>query len=121
MDIRDAKDLLHLRDWRQLVEQIVGDGQQAYSANALAQEAGDALMMKVGEAAKRLASRGIEAPAAIDWSDAVANRNWVIHQYDEVDRDVTWATLRDSMATWRTALAPLVAQAEAVLGIQDGS
>lgn len=121
MDTRDAKDLLHLRDWLQLVEQIVGDGKQAYSANAFAQEAGDALMMKVGEAAKRLASRGIEAPAAINWPDAIANRNWVIHQYDELDRDVTWATLSDSMATWRAALAPLVAQAEAALGIHEGS
>ena len=43
-------------------------------------------MMKLGEAAKRLANTGYFAAESVDWSSAIANRNWLIHRYDELDR-----------------------------------
>jgi uncharacterized protein with HEPN domain len=54
-------------------------------------------------------------PAGIRWADAIANRNWVIHQYDEIDRAITWATLSGSIAEWQEILAPVFAEAEEVL------
>ena len=38
------------------------------------------------------------------WTDAIANRNWLIHQYDEIDRALTWVTLSRDLAGWRIAL-----------------
>ena len=68
-------------------------------------EAGDSLMMKLGEASNRLSRAGVDGPDGVEWPDAIANRNWLIHQYDEVDRHLTWVTLSRDLVYWRAALA----------------
>jgi uncharacterized protein with HEPN domain len=115
MNRREAKEFLHLRDWLDRADQIVLAGREAYDGDVLRQEAGDSLMMKIGEAANRLSRAGVLAPEGIIWGDAVANRNWLIHQYDQVDRDITWATLVQDLPPWRAALSETFAKAEAVL------
>jgi len=59
--------------------------------------------MNIGEAANRLHRLGVIAP--VSWEDAIATRNWLIHQYDQIDRDITWATLEDDLPSWELALA----------------
>ena len=49
MDRRVAKELLHIRDWLSLADDILMRGRDAYSADGLMQEAGDSLKMKLGE------------------------------------------------------------------------
>jgi len=115
MDRRVAKELLHIRDWLSLADDIVTRGPDAYSADGLLQEAGDSLMMKLGEAAGRLARAEVEPPAGMAWTDAIANRNWLIHQYDEIDRALTWVTLSRDLASWRKALADIFRLAEVSL------
>lgn len=72
-------------------------------------------MMKIGEAARRLSSAGVAAPEGVLWSDAIANRNWLIHQYDLIDRDVTWATLERDLPAWSAALADAFREAQEAL------
>src|SRR5438034_4312672 len=48
---------------------------------------GDSLMMKLG-AANRLSRLGVLAPDGVEWALAVANRNFIIHQYDEINREL---------------------------------
>lgn len=115
MDRKAAKELLHIRGWLQRVGEIVARGMDAYLADDLLQEAGDSLMMKLGEAANRLSKLGVLAPAGVEWALAVANRNFIIHQYDELNRAITWQTLRVDLADWEASLSPLFADAEAVL------
>jgi hypothetical protein len=50
MDLRAAKELVHIRTWLTRVDEIVLRGKDAYLADDLLQEAGDSLMMKLGEA-----------------------------------------------------------------------
>lgn len=52
-----AKELLHIRDWLLRAEEIVERGKDRYLDDALLQEAGDSLMMKLGEAASRLSKQ----------------------------------------------------------------
>lgn len=61
-------------------------------------------MMKLGEAAGRLAPAEVEPPPGMVWTDAVANRNWLIHQYDKIDRALTWVTCRATSPVdeWRS-------------------
>ncbi len=80
MDRRAAKELLHIQGWLERVEQIVHRGKDVYLADPLLQEAGDSLMMKVGEAANRLSRLGVLEPDGVEWALAVANRNFLIHQ-----------------------------------------
>lgn len=84
MDRKVAKELLHVRDWLGRAQEIVDRGKDVYLRDALLQEAGDSLMMKLGEASNRLSRSGIEGPPEVSWQDAIANRNWLIHQYDEI-------------------------------------
>lgn len=55
-------------------------------------------MMKLGEAAGRRARANVEPPTGIAWADAIANRNWLIHQYDEIDRRAQPPSIRDEKA-----------------------
>ena len=103
MDRKVAKELLHVRDWLDRAQDVVARGHEAYTTDELLQEAGDSLMMKLGEAAGRLAKAGVEPPPGVAWTDAIANRNWLIHQYDEIDRALTWVTLSRDLTSWRAA------------------
>lgn len=62
MERRAAKELLHIRGWLMRADEIVARGKDAYLADDLLQEAGDSLMMKLGEAAGRLSKLDVLAP-----------------------------------------------------------
>ncbi len=115
IDRKVAKELLHVREWLDRAQEIVDRGKETYLRDDLLQEAGDSLMMKLGEASNRLSRAGIEGPDGVSWQDAIANRNWLIHQYDEIDREITWTTLARDLSRWRQALARDFEAAEAVL------
>jgi uncharacterized protein with HEPN domain len=117
IDRRVAKELLHIRDWLDRANDIVSRGRATYDNDALLQEAGDSLMMKLGEAAGRLANAKAAPPPGVTWSDAIANRNWLIHQYDEIDRALTWQTLSRDLSAWRAALANLFESAQRSLDV----
>jgi uncharacterized protein with HEPN domain len=121
MDRKVAKELLHVRDWLDRAQDVVARGQQTYTTDELLQEAGDSLMMKLGEAAGRLARAGVEPPPGVEWTDAIANRNWLIHQYDEIDRALTWITLSRDLPSWRVALTELFVEAQTSLGLPDAN
>lgn len=119
MEVRVAKELLHIQHWLEVAASIVAKGKDAYDADEVAQEAGDSLMIKIGESAKTLASRGLEAPAGVSWSDAAKNREKLAHHYSITDRTVTWQTLSVSLPGWEATLAPLFAEAAATLDVRD--
>lgn len=81
METRIAKELLHIQHWLEVAALIVSEGKDDYDINEIAQEAGDSLMIKIGEAAKTLAARGFAAPAGVSWSDAAKNREKLVHHY----------------------------------------
>lgn len=115
MDRTDAKELLHIKAWLERAAEIVARGKDAYLSDDLLQEAGDSLMMKLGEAANRLARHGVASPDGVEWAVAVANRNFIIHRYDEISRELTWQTLAVDLPGWTSALSRSFALAEAAL------
>lgn len=120
MDRRAAKELLHIEAWLSLVDEVVACGKDEYLADALLQEAGDSLMMKVGEAANRLSRLDVLEPDGVEWAIAVANRNFLIHQYDEIDRQLTWLTLARDLPSWADSLRTLFAAARRHRGPDTG-
>jgi uncharacterized protein with HEPN domain len=122
MERKSAKELVHIRAWLDRVDEIVERGKDAYLADDLLQEAGDSLMMKLGEAANRLSKLNVLAPDGVDWALAVANRNYLIHQYDEINRELTWLTLSRDLPEWKRSLVSLFDEAVAVISEEsDGS
>lgn len=120
MERRLAKELLHVDTWLTHAGEIVRRGKGNYLSDALLQEAGDSLMMKLGEAAGRLSRRGAPAPGDVDWALAIANRNFIIHQYDAIDREQTWLTLSVDFPAWHAWLQPQIAVARANLATDVG-
>lgn len=122
MDRRAAKELLHIKGWLDRVDEIVGRGKDAYLylADDLLQEAGDSLMMKLGEGANRLSKLGVLAPDGVEWALAVANRNFLIHQYDEINRDLTWLTLSGDLPEWNVSLKDLFVMALVAIESEAG-
>ena len=115
MERKAAKELLHIQGWLDRVDEIVERGKYTYLADDLLQEAGDSLMMKLGEAANRLSRLGVLAPEGVDWALAVANRNFLIHQYDEINRELTWLTLERDLPEWKRSLEALFGEADATI------
>ncbi len=115
MSRRAAKELLHIRGWLDRVEDIVDRGKNAYLDDDLLQEAGDSLMMKLGVAANRLSGLDVLAPDGVEWALAVANRNFLIHQYDQINREQTWLTLSRDLPSWKTSLSFLFEAARAAV------
>ena len=115
MDRSAAKELLHIQGWLSRVAEIVECGQRAYLDDAILQEAGDSLMMKLGEAANRLSRLDVLASEGTDWALAVANRNFIIHQYDEINRELTWLTLARDLPEWRDSLALYFVRAQKLI------
>lgn len=121
MEARIGKELLHIQRWLGIAASIAAGGRDAYESDEVAQEAGDSLMIKIGEAAKTLAARGLKAPDGVSWSDAAKNREKLAHHYSITDRDVTWQTLSVSLPTWEDARAPLFTEAHATLDLDAES
>jgi uncharacterized protein with HEPN domain len=101
--------------WLQRVDETTQRGKEPYLTDALLQEAGDSLMMKLGEAANRLSRLGVLAPDGVEWALAVANRNFIIHQYDKINRDLTWLTLSRDLPAWRSSLTLLFEEASTTI------
>ena len=104
MDRKAAKELLHIKGWLERVDEVVDRGRDVYLADGILQEAGDSLMMKLGEAANRLSRLRVLTPDGVEWALAVANRDFLIHQYDEIDRALTWRTLSVDLSGWNKSL-----------------
>lgn len=66
MQPRIAKEFLHLDSWLDQVDQIAELGRQRCLTDNLPQEAGDSLMMKLGEAANRLAHHGVPSAGEVE-------------------------------------------------------
>ncbi len=121
MDRKAAKELLHIQGWLELVDEIVARGKDAYLADDLLQEAGDSLMMKLGEAANRLSRLDVLAPDGVQWALALANRNFLIHQYDEINRELTWLTLARDLPAWKESLADLFEAASEAIDASEST
>lgn len=121
MDVRAAKELLHIEAWLARSDGIVARGHDAYLTDDILQEAGDSLMMKLGEAANRLSRLGVLAPEGVEWALAVANRNFIIHQYDEINRELTWLTLSRDLVAWKQSLQTLFRAASATIDAESGT
>ena len=67
MDRKAAKELLHIKGWLDRVDEILERGKDAYLADDLLQEAGDSLMMKLGEAANRHLQEGRQGLCPGSW------------------------------------------------------
>lgn len=70
------------------------------------------LISVVGEAASRVSPGTRSTIDVIPWSDVVGMRNRLIHAYFDINLDILWATVQDSLPSLIRLLEPALAADE---------
>ena len=93
--LRDSATLLDmLKAARLAVEFREGMGKPAFLADAKTQSAILHQLLLLGEAGKRLSQEFRARHEEIPWKKIVGMRDKLIHEYDDVDLDEVWKTVR---------------------------
>ena len=91
--------------------ELVARGRTAFDQDRLLRLAGEAVIGRIGEAARKLlAEFGEDLPKDIPWSDVVGARIVVDHAYHRVDYDVIWSTLEPDVPAMAASLARWAAE-----------
>lgn len=80
----------------QLAADLVARGREAFDTDPAVALALEALSSRIGEMSKRLGSLDAVRFSDDVWSLAARNRDFVIHHYNKVDRDVLWNSVTTS-------------------------
>ena len=62
----------------------------------------------IGEAARRISEHSRTTLANLPWSDMVGMRNFLIHDYGDVDLNVIWDTVQLDMPSLAIALETIL-------------
>lgn len=87
---RDAAYLSHIRDATRRIQDYTRDGQDAFMASTLIQDAVIRNLEIIGEATKALSPAFREQHPNIPWSSMAGMRDVLIHGYMGVDLKIVW-------------------------------
>lgn len=51
----------------------------------------------IGEAASKVSPEFRQANAQVPWRSAIATRNFLVHAYSDIDYDIVWTTVAESI------------------------
>ncbi len=93
---RDRESLLDILDAARLACQYLADkGPAQWAEDIQCQDAVVRRLEIIGEAARRLSTEVRTQHPEVPWSVLVGMRNVMIHEYDSVDLEVVWKTVKD--------------------------
>lgn len=88
------QDVIRLCEW---AEALAARGRDWYDSDpelAAPRLAADSLVLKLGEAVRRLPTEFLKARASDPtWRRAIGMRNRIAHEYDAVDYEILWAVI----------------------------
>ena len=87
---------------------VYGTERASVEANIFLQQGLAKFIQDIGEAANRVTSESQARHPQIPWRDAIAMRNYLVHEYSKINLDVLWDTALND-------LPPLIAALEAIL------
>lgn len=70
------------------------------------------LISVIGEAGSKVSPETRSRFAGIPWPDVVGMRNRLIHSYFDINLDILWATVQDSLPSLIQRLEPALAENE---------
>ena len=68
------------------------------------------LLENIGEAVKQIPDEQRNLYPQIPWKSIAGTRDIFVHQYWEIDTDVVWATLKDSLPLLKTVILQMLSQ-----------
>ena len=99
--LADLSDLLN--ETERLVRRA--GGPEGYFLDLELMLAGEAIMHRLGEIAKRLPAAFKSEHPDVPWRQITATRNLVAHEYERVDHRILWGTLSEELPRIRETLA----------------
>lgn len=77
------------------IQRYTAEGEEAFRASEIIQDAVIRQLGIIGEAATHLSAETRERASQIPWRKIVATRNFLIHAYALVDLDAVWDTVQE--------------------------
>ena len=109
MQQRDRAYLLDILEAARLVLVYVdGKTQEEFLEDLQCQDAVIRRLEIIGEAARRISEHSRTTLANLPWSDMVGMRNFLIHDYGDVDLNVIWDTVQLDMPSLAIALETIL-------------
>lgn len=97
--------LLHMREFAaEALALTANKSRQELDSDRVLQLACDRLVELIGEAATHVPQNLRDAHPSIPWKNIIGMRNWLIHGYVGIDRDLMWSTLRNDLPLLLVAL-----------------
>jgi uncharacterized protein with HEPN domain len=105
----DATRLAEILERIDRIERATSEGQQAFLASEVIQDAVIRNLEVIGEAAKRVSPRVRRRSPRVPWSEMSRFRDLAIHQYGRVLAEEVWAIVVKDLPTIRRAIALVTA------------
>ena len=95
----------HIKEAATKLAVIAADSREAFDAGWVQRLAAERLLGIIGEAGRHLSEGFVAARPALEVAGARDMRNFLAHQYDDVDPDQVWYALTVSAPAFAAALA----------------
>ena len=82
---------------RLILTYVSGKTQETFLADPQCQDAVIRRLEIIGEASRRVSPETRARFPELDWKDLIAMRNFMIHEYDEVDLTLVWDTIQNQV------------------------
>jgi len=101
---RDAERVRHIREAAAKLAEIVADGREAFDADWRQRLAAERLLITLGEAGRNLSEEFAATRPALQVHRARGMRNFLVHEYDDVDPQRVWDAIIRSVPEFVEAL-----------------
>jgi uncharacterized protein with HEPN domain len=98
----------HILDRIQQIERFTAEGESAFLADDRTQEAVIRCFEVIDEAVKQLDPALTAQYPMVSWRGFAGFRDVLIHQYDDVEMDMAWETIRDDLPLLKKAVESLL-------------
>jgi uncharacterized protein with HEPN domain len=99
-----------MREQLDTVERIAARGQDIFDCDETVRLACEALVMRIGDLAKRLVALEPDLAGNPLWSSAARTRDTLAHHYHRIDLDALWQTVTVSFPTLSAEVDGLLPQ-----------
>lgn len=97
MTRRDRLFLVRIAECADRIERYTAEGKKAFLADTKTQDAVLRNLEVIAEATKRLSDEARAAHPGIEWRGIVAMRNFVLHEYPDINPERVWEVVEQNV------------------------
>ena len=101
---RDVDRVQHILDAAAKPAEIVAEGKEVFDTSWRQRLLAERLLIILGEAGRSLSKESVAAHPALEVVGARGMRNFLVHEYDDVDPELVWQAITTSVPGFVEAL-----------------